>query len=181
MVFVPTQGTRVINCFREKRLWVWDLLLSANHNPKHWEIRVGKCTFFFCKIKGGPPQLSRYSEPPRVGRSGDRIPVRVRFSTPERPWGPHILLYNEYWVSPGGKAAGAWRWALTPSTAEVEERVELCLYSPSGPSWPVLGWTLPLPFCTIKNSEKFTVTIGQWQRVQSSAVTWLLKSDEWHS
>jgi hypothetical protein len=32
-----------------------------------------------------------------------------------------------------------------PSSAEVKERVELYLYSPSGSSWPVLGWTLPLP------------------------------------
>jgi hypothetical protein len=24
---------------------------------------------------------------------------------------------------------------------EIKERVELCIYSPSGPSWPVLGWT----------------------------------------
>jgi hypothetical protein len=29
------------------------------------------------------------------------------------------------------------------SSAEVKERVELYLYSPSGPSWPVLGRTLP--------------------------------------
>jgi hypothetical protein len=29
--------------------------------------------------------------------------------------------------------------------AEVKERVQLYLYSPSGPSWPVLGWTLHLP------------------------------------
>ena len=28
---------------------------------------------------------------------------------PERPWGPLSLLYNGYWVFPGGKAAGAWR------------------------------------------------------------------------
>ena len=27
----------------------------------------------------------------------------------------------------------------SPSSAEVKERVELCLYSPSGPSWPALG------------------------------------------
>ena len=27
----------------------------------------------------------------------------------------------------------------SPSSAEVKERVELYLYSPSGPSWPVLG------------------------------------------
>ena len=31
------------------------------------------------------------------------------------------------------------------SNAEVKERVELYLYSPSGPSWPLLVWTLPLP------------------------------------
>ena len=31
------------------------------------------------------------------------------------------------------------------SGAEVEGKVELYLYSPSGPSWPVLGWNLPPP------------------------------------
>ena len=39
----------------------------------------------------------------------------------------------------------------SPSSAEVKERVELYHYSPSGPSWPVLGelyhyFTLPLYF-----------------------------------
>jgi len=29
-----------------------------------------------------------------------------------------------------------------PSSAEVKERVELYQYSPSAPSWPVIGWTL---------------------------------------
>jgi hypothetical protein len=32
-----------------------------------------------------------------------------------------------------------------PSSALVKERVGLYLYSLFGPSWPVLGWTLPLP------------------------------------
>jgi hypothetical protein len=34
----------------------------------------------------------------------------------------------------------------TSSSAEVEGRVELYLYSTSGPSWLVLGRTLPLPY-----------------------------------
>jgi hypothetical protein len=36
------------------------------------------------------------------------------------------------------------------SSAEVKERVELYLYSPSGPLWPVLGWTLPLLYTVLK-------------------------------
>ena len=40
------------------------------------------------------------------------------------------------------------------SSAEIKERVELYLYSPSGTSWPVIGWTLPLPLPqTIKREE----------------------------
>ena len=58
---------------------------------------------------------------------------------PDLPWGPPSLLYNGYQVFPGGKAAETWRW---PPSVEVKERIELCLYSPSEPSWPVLGWTL---------------------------------------
>ena len=34
----------------------------------------------------------------------------------------------------------------SPSSAEVEGRVGLYLYFPSGPSWPVLGRPLPLPW-----------------------------------
>ena len=64
---------------------------------------------------------------------------------PDRPWNPPSLLYNGYLVFPGGKAAGAWRWLPTPSSTEVKETIELYLYSPSGPSWHVLGWILPLP------------------------------------
>ena len=79
----------------------------------------------------------------RAGRSGVRIPVGAIFSAPvQTSWGPPSLLYNGYWVFPGGKAAGAWRWPPTPSSAEAKERVGLYLYSPSGSSWPVLGWTL---------------------------------------
>jgi hypothetical protein len=30
-----------------------------------------------------------------------------------------------------------------PSSAEVKNRVELYLYSPKGPSWPMKGWNVP--------------------------------------
>ena len=43
---------------------------------------------------------------------------------------------------PGGKAVGRGVNHPPPSRAEVKERVELYLYSPSGPSWSVLGRTL---------------------------------------
>jgi hypothetical protein len=47
---------------------------------------------------------------------------------------------------PGVKWPGRDVDHLPPSSAEVKERVELYLYSPSGPLWRVLGWTLPFTF-----------------------------------
>jgi len=95
----------------------------------------------------GPGLVSQYSDSQRAERSGDRFPVGARFSAPVQtgPWA-HPASYTMGTGSfPGGKTAGAWRWSPTPSSAKVKERVELYLYWPSGPSWPVLGWTLPLP------------------------------------
>jgi len=90
---------------------------------------------------------------------GDRIPVggEIFRTCPDRPRGPPSFLYNGYRVFPGGKAVGAWRWSSTTSSAEVKERVELYLYSPSGPSWAVLGWTLPSLFL-IQNSAEVQPT-----------------------
>jgi len=65
---------------------------------------------------------------------------------PDRLWGPSSFLCDGYRVFPGGEAAGAWRWPPTPISRRVKERVQLYLYSPSGPSWPVLEWTLPYLF-----------------------------------
>ena len=59
----------------------------------------------------------------------------------DRPWGLPSLLYNGYRVFTGGKAAGTWYWLPTPSKHRGHERVGLYLYSPSGPSWPVIGCT----------------------------------------
>ena len=54
---------------------------------------------------------------------------------PDGPWGPPSLLYNGYWVSfPGIKRPGRGVNHPPPSSAEVKERVELCLFCPSGTS-----------------------------------------------
>jgi hypothetical protein len=47
----------------------------------------------------------------QAGRSWVRIPVEGEIfrSRPDRPCGPLSLLYNDYRLFPGGKAAGAWR------------------------------------------------------------------------
>jgi hypothetical protein len=56
--------------------------------------------------------------------------------------GPSSLLYKGYLVSfPGVKRLGHGVDHQPPSSAKVKETVELYLYSPSGPSWPVLGRT----------------------------------------
>ena len=63
-------------------------------------------------------------------------------------------------VSPELRAAGAWRWSLTPFECRGQESVELYLYSPYGPcglyraSVPVQGCTLP--YLYVKN---YVVTI----------------------
>jgi hypothetical protein len=44
-------------------------------------------------------------------------------------------------------------------SAKVKERVQLYLYSPSGPSWPVIGRTLPLPYFNYNNCKLSLVCI----------------------
>jgi hypothetical protein len=76
-----------------------------------------------------------------------------------RPDLPHPASYTMGTGSfPGGKAAGAWADHPPPSSAEVKERVELYLYSPYAPSWPVLGCTLTFYLCSS------TVFLNLWDR-----------------
>jgi hypothetical protein len=63
---------------------------------------------------------------------------------------PPTLAPNQppvQWISgvfPRGIAAGRKVYYPPPSIADVKENVQLHLYSPSGPLWPVLGWTVTL-------------------------------------
>jgi hypothetical protein len=77
----------------------------------------------------------------------DGIPVGAKFSAPLQTGpGAYPASYSMGTGSfPGVKRPGRGVDHPLPSSAEVKERVELYLYTPSGPSWPVLGWALPLP------------------------------------
>ena len=77
----------------------------------------------------------------RLDGAGIKCPVGVRFSAPVQP-GAHPASYTMGARSfPGGgvKQPGHDIDHSPPSSAEVKERVELYLYSLSGPSWPVTG------------------------------------------
>jgi hypothetical protein len=85
--------------------------------------------------------IAQYSDSLRAGRSGDRIPVGARFSVAVQIGpGSHPASYTMGAGSFSGvKRPGRGVDHPPPSSAEVKERVELYLYSPSGPSRSVLG------------------------------------------
>jgi hypothetical protein len=60
---------------------------------------------------------------------------------PDQPWGPPSLSYTVGTMSfPGvGQQMGCVTDHPYPSSVKVKERIKLYIYSPSGPSWLVLG------------------------------------------
>ena len=111
-----------------------------------------------------------YSDSLRVGRCGDRIPVGAKFSALVQTGpGAHPASYTMGVASfPGVKRSGRDFDHPPPSSAEVKERVELF-----GPSWPVLGWTLPLPLLALLPADCF----AWWRAAQhlpqfQFAVSW---------
>jgi hypothetical protein len=81
-----------------------------------------------------------------------QLPVGTRFYAPvQTSPGAHPASCTMGTRSfPGVKRPGHGIDHPPPSSAEVKERVELYLNSPSGPSWPILGWNLSLPSPTIQ-------------------------------
>ena len=81
-----------------------------------------------------------------IERSGVWIPAGSRFSAHVHT-GPGVHPASNTMGTgafPGVKRPGHGADHLPQSSTDVKGRVELYLYSPSGPSWPVLEWTLPL-------------------------------------
>ena len=95
---------------------------------------------------------------------GDRTPVTASFSAP---------VQTGHGVHPASCTMGTRPFQGVkrperglnlphPSSAKVKERVQLYLYYPSGPSWPVIGWTTSLSIACVEadvesNNEKIYV------------------------
>jgi len=75
---------------------------------------------------------------------------------------------------PGVKRPGRGVDHPTSYSAEVKERVELCLYSPSWPSGPVRGWTLPFTILLSRISGTFNVNVFEFRALTS--VRWAVHS-----
>ena len=94
-----------------------------------WSCRARKC-------KKHNLCLTVHNSSSKAGNRKNQI-----FSTrPERTWGQHIFMYNGNRVSlPGAKRSVHGAEDPLASSAEVEERLQLCLCSTSALSWHVLG------------------------------------------
>jgi hypothetical protein len=116
------------------------------------EVRGGTCRDDHTKVEEGrfPQKLvktvgrdSSVGIATRYELDGKGIESRWRrifHIRPDRAWGPPNLLYSKYRICfPEVKRPGRGVNHPPPRSAEV---IPL---TPSGPSWPVLGQTLPLP------------------------------------
>jgi hypothetical protein len=118
----------------------------------------------------GPGYLSRYCNSLRAGRSGDRIPMGAIFSAPARTDSEaHPASYTiGTGCFPGVKRRGRGVDRQPQFNSEVKERVQLYLYSPFGPSWPVMGWSyfrfLYFVYCPV--TEYVKRRFGNWIRLR---------------
>jgi len=97
-----------------------------------------------------------------VDGSGIGSRGRARFSSPvQKDPGAHPASYTMGIGSfPGLKRPECGVYHPPQSSSEGKERVELYLYSQSGPSWPGIEWTLLFYLCTYYGSEIYS--LGSW-------------------
>jgi len=120
-----------------------NMLLAKNLHPRPWMARSILLPYDQCTVRTHAHKHatiivdchSSVGLATRYGLDGPEIEFLFGggggVAHPSRPpWCPPSLLYNGCRAFPGGKTARAWLWPLTPSIAEVKERVEvsLCLY-----------------------------------------------------
>ena len=130
---------------------------AGTHRSRCMPVYTGsdKCRYIPDQINAGTPdrqvsclrtswQVKTYLCPQFEPRQ-----EKIFIPSPQRPdrlWCHTALLNCVPFYFTASKVAGAWRWPPTSSSAEIKERVELQIYYTPGPSWPVPGWHLPLPF-----------------------------------
>ena len=106
-------------------------------NTLHGNSSVGIRTRYGLDSPGIESRWGRdFPHPPRRAMGPTQLPIK---------WIPGVF--------PEGKAAGIWRSPPPPTSAKVKERVELYVYSPFRPSWPVLGRTLPSRFYSLHRTD----------------------------
>jgi len=106
---------------------------------------------YFSFSTGGQNNISRYSDLLQVKCFGVQTLVGVRFRHPSR-WTLGCTQPLVQWVVglfPWSKLTGGMAVTTHPFSTQVKERVEYTSPLHSGPSWPDLGKTLPLPHSTL--------------------------------
>ena len=120
----------------------------------------------FCRLFTTRGRDSSVGIATRYGLDGPAIESRwrARFSAPVQTGpGAHPASYTMGTGSfPTLKRPGRGVDHPPLSSAEVKERVELYLYSPPGPSWPVLGWTLIFNFTFFTTLSYLKTTHCRW-------------------
>ena len=139
----PVQSQSVLITFRV-HIYQTTACGSIRSSPALYKLEKNCCALgtlhFLSQTTALPEQrlLSRYSY--WTVRGSNPVSGEIFHTRPYRIWGPPSLMYNGYLVSfPGSKRPERDAYHPPSSSAQVKERVELCLYSISGTWCPIIG------------------------------------------
>ena len=112
----------LINCRSEFLPDIWASVQQHHHPLQHWYMALINSTAVAVTM---------------ITSGGNRISCGfLHDSVKYVKWVPNLL--------PAGKAAGAWRWPPTFSTAKVEKGYSYVSTAPLCMQWKVTRWTLPV-------------------------------------